>query len=90
MTTKIREERVQELCESAYIMLKDSHNALHELKGLVDRLHDGYLKEESGENFDTVSAIKVTTDRVYADLERYLRPELDPDSAYDDAMTETP
>jgi hypothetical protein len=37
MTSELREERVQELCESAYLMLKESHDALRELKGLVDR-----------------------------------------------------
>lgn len=88
MTSGLREERVQELSESAYLMLKESHGALHELKGLVDRLHAGCLKQEKSLDFDTLSAIKLTTDRVYQDLERYLRPECDPDSAYDDAMTE--
>ena len=90
MTSGLREERVQELCESAYLMLKDSHGALHELKGLVDRLHAGYLQQQKSMDFDTIAAIKLTTDRLYDELERYLRPEVDPDSAYDDAMTEKP
>ena len=34
MTSELREERVQELSESAYVMLKVSHDALGELKGL--------------------------------------------------------
>ena len=33
---------------------------------------------------------KLLTDRLYDDLERYLRPGLDPDSAYDAALTEKP
>ncbi|HBG04007.1 MAG: hypothetical protein A2075_02570 [Geobacteraceae bacterium GWC2_58_44] len=90
MTSQLREERVQELCESAYGMLKESHGALHELKGLVDRLHTGYLQQQKTPDFDTISAIKLTTDRMYGELERYLRPECDPDSAYDAAMTEKP
>lgn len=90
MTSGLREERVQELCESAYVMLKDSYGALHELKGLVDRLHAGYLQQQKSMDFDTIAAIKLTTDRMHDELERYLRPEIDPDSAYDDAMTEKP
>jgi hypothetical protein len=90
MTTEVRVERVQELGESAYLMLKESYHILQELKGMVDRLHAGCLQQGKTMDFDTVSAIKLTTDRLYADLERYIRPECDPDSAYDDAMPELP
>lgn len=89
MTSELREGRVQELSDSAYLMLKESYGALHELKGLIDRLHQGIMERKSPD-FETVTAIKLTTDRVYGDLERYLRPECDPDSAYDEAMTEKP
>ena len=88
MTSGMREERVQELGESNYLMLKDSYRTVHELKGLVDRLHASCLKQGKTLDFDTVAAIKLTTDRLYDELERYLRPECDPDSAYDAAMTE--
>ena len=90
MTSGLREERVQELSDSAYNMLRVSHRSLKELKGLVDRVHAGYLQQPKVMDFDAVSAIKLTTDRLYAELERYLRPECDPDSAYDPAMTEKP
>lgn len=90
MTSGLRQERVQELSESSYLMLKESHQSLRELKGLVDRLHEGFLQEQKGVDFDTLAAIKLTTDRMYDELERYLRPECDPDSAYEDAMTEKP
>ena len=90
MTSGLRQERVQELSESAYLMLKESHQSLRELKGLVDRLHEGFLQEQKGVDFDTLAAIKLTTDRMYDELERYLRPECDPDSAYEAAMTEKP
>jgi len=88
MTSGMREERVQELGESNYLMLKDSYRTVHELKGLVDRLHASCLMQGKTLDFDTVAAIKLTTDRLYDELERYLRPECDPDSAYDAAMTE--
>ena len=88
MTSELREERVHELSESAYVMLKESHDALRELKGLVDRLHTGCLQQPGSMDFDTMAAIKLTTDRMYDELERYLRPECDPDSAYDAARTE--
>lgn len=90
MTNRLREERVQELCESAYLMLKESHGSVRELKGMVDRLHAGYLQQAKSPDFDTISALKLTTDRIYDELERYLRPECDPDSADDAARTENP
>lgn len=86
--TELREGRVHELGESNYVMLKGSYDAVLRLKGLVDRLHANYLKQGIVPEMDTVMAIKLTTDALYEDLERYMRPELDPDSAYDDAMTE--
>ena len=88
MTSELREERVQELGASNYLVLKDSYCAVQQLKGLVDRLHANYLKQGIVPEMDTVMAIKLTTDRLYDELERYLRPECDPDSAFDDAMTE--
>jgi len=89
MTSPVREERVRELSESGYLMLKETHGLVRELKGMVDRLHGATLQGK-GLEFDQVSAIKLTTDRMYGELERYLRPECDPDSAYPAAMTETP
>ena len=84
----VREERIQELSESGYQMLKESYGLVRELKGMVDRLHHSGLQQGSRMSFDQVAAIKLTTDRLYEDLERYMRPECDPDSAYADAMTE--
>jgi hypothetical protein len=90
MTSSVREERVQELGESAYLMLKGTYDLVRELKGMVDRLHQSGLKQENRMNFDQVAAIKLTTDRLCDDLERYMRPECDPDSAYPAAMIEDP
>jgi len=90
MTSSVREERVQELGESAYLMLKGTCQLVRELKGMVDRLHQSGFREENRMSFDQLSAIKLTTDRLYDDLERYMRPECDPDSAYPAAMTEKP
>ena len=88
MTSSLRDERLQELGESAYLTLKDTHGLVRELKGMVDRLHQSGLPQDSRTNFDQVTAIKLTSDRLYQDLERYMRPECDPDSAYPAAMTE--
>lgn len=90
MTTQLREERVLELGESSYLMLRDGYGMVQQLKGLVDRLHANYLKQGVVFEMDTVMAIKLTTDTLYDEMERYLRPECDPDSAYDEAMTEEP
>ena len=88
MTSSVREERVQELGESAFAMLKGTYNMVRELKGMVDRLHQSGLQQDNRLNFDQVAAIKLTTDRLYDDLERYMRPGCDPDSAYPAALTE--
>ena len=88
MKSGVREERVLELGESNYLALKESYESVRKLKGLVDRLHAGCLQQGKGVDFDTVAAIKLTTDRLYEELEHYLRPECDPDSAFDGAMTE--
>lgn len=90
MASSLREERVRELGESAYLMLKDTYGSLRELKGMVDRLHGSSLQQGKQLDFDQVAAVKLTTDRLYVELERYLRPELDPDSAHPSAMTENP
>lgn len=90
MATEINDARLQELSESNYDMLKESYCSVQQLKGLVDRLHANYMKQGVTLELDTVVAIKLVTDRLYGEMERYLRPEVDPDSAYDDAMIEKP
>jgi len=87
MTAALRTERVEELSESTYLMLRSTYDTLRELKGMVDRLHVATLQGEP--SLDQVAALKLTTDRLYEELERYLRPECDPDSADDAARTET-
>ncbi|GFO68073.1 hypothetical protein GMLC_16520 [Geomonas limicola] len=88
MTATLRIERVEELSESSYLMLRNTYNMLREMKGMVDRLH---LSATQGgpASLDQVAALKLTTDRLFDELERYLRPECDPDSADDAARTET-
>lgn len=88
--SSMREQRVQELSESSYLMLRDTYNQVRELKGMVDRLHQSGLQSQGAVNFDQLAAVKLITDRMYDELERYMRPECDPDSAYDPAMTENP
>jgi hypothetical protein len=89
MTSAVREGRVQELSESSYQVLRGSYRMVQELKGMVDRVHAGCLQGKPLD-FDTLTAVKLTMDRLYDDMERYLRPECDPDSAHPDAMTEPP
>jgi hypothetical protein len=87
MTSGVREERVRERSESSYLMLRESYRMVQELKGMVDRFYGNCLTGKAMD-FDTLSAIRLTTDRLYQDMERYLRPECDPDSAHPEAMTE--
>jgi hypothetical protein len=88
MTSGMREQRVHELSESSYQMLTGSYRLVQELKSMVDRVHAGCVQGKPMD-FDTLSAVKLTMDRLYDEMERYLRPECDPDSAHPDAMTET-
>ncbi|MBJ6727775.1 hypothetical protein [Geomesophilobacter sediminis] len=89
MTTAIREERLQELAESSYRILKETYRGLGTLRELIKELHDSCLSGD-GPDFDKVAAMTLTFDEVYGELERYLRPEVDPDSADDAAMPEAP
>ena len=89
MALEMRDERLQDLSESNYLMLKEAYCSVQQLKGLVDRLHGKYLEQGIALEMDTVMAIKLTSDRLYDELERYLRPECDPDSAFDAARPET-
>lgn len=88
MTSGLRDERLRELAESNYVMLKDTYCSMRQLKDLADRLHERYLEQGSTFEMDTVSALKLTADRAFGELERYLRPECDPDSADDAARAE--
>ena len=45
MTSGLKDERLQELAESNYVMLKEVYCLSQQLKGLVDRLHLSYLKQ---------------------------------------------
>lgn len=90
MATGFREKRVQELGESAYLLLKETYRGLGTLRGLIRDLHDCCLKEGGSLDFDKVEAMNLTMEQIYGELERYLLPECDPDSAYDDAMAEPP
>jgi hypothetical protein len=85
--SEVREERVQELSESSYVVLRESYQLVQELKGMIDRFHANCM-EGKAMDYDTLTAIKLTMTRLYDDMERYLRPECDPDSAYPDAMIE--
>lgn len=89
MTSGMREDRVHELSDSSYITLRDSYRLVQEMKGMVDRLHVSCVQGKPVD-FDNIAALKLVMDRLYDDMERYMRPECDPDSAHPDAMTEVP
>ncbi|TSK05105.1 MAG: hypothetical protein FPO08_16480 [Geobacter sp.] len=88
MTNELRDERLRELAESNYVMLKQTYCSMRQLKDLVDRLHERYLEQGTTFEMDAVSALKLTADGAFEELERYLRPECDPDSADDKARAE--
>jgi hypothetical protein len=87
MTSAVKEERVRELSDSSYVVLRDSYRLVQEMRAMMDRFHTGVMQGKPMD-YDTLTAIRLTMNRLYDDMERYLRPECDPDSAHPDAMTE--
>jgi hypothetical protein len=79
---KIDESMLGELAESEYRELENVYCKLRDLKTSISEMHDAYLAQATPPEFDKVEAIHLMVDEVFDDLERYLRPECDPDSAY--------
>ena len=79
---KMDEKMVAELGESEYRELESVYCKLRDLKGAIAQMHDAYIAQSTPPDFDKVEAIHLMVDGLFDDLERYLRPECDPDSAY--------
>jgi len=75
--------RLQELGESEYRELLEVYCGMGALKSAIKEMHDGYLADGAPPEFDRVEAIHILVDELYAGLERFIRPECDPDSAYE-------
>ena len=84
----LREERVQELGESAYKELKELFCRLKGVKELVGEIHGAYVERGTPPAFEKVEALQLMVEGLFAGLERYIMPECDPDSAYPPAMPE--
>lgn len=79
---KLDTKMLEELGESEYRELEYVYCKLRDLKTSITQMHDDYLAQAAPPEFDMVTAIHLMVDEVFADLERYLLPECDPDSAY--------
>ncbi len=82
MTEKMDSNMLEELGESEYRELESVYCKLRDLKASITEMHDAYLAQATPPEFDKVEAIHLMVDDVFDDLERYLRPECDPDSAF--------
>ncbi len=82
MTEKMDSKMLEELGESEYRELASVYCKLRDLKASISEMHDAYLAQATPPEFDKVEAIHLMVDDVFDDLERYLRPECDPDSAF--------
>ena len=82
MTEKMDKEMLEELGESEYRELESVYCKLRDLKISISEMHDTYVAQSAPPEFDKVEAIHLLVEDVFADLERYLLPECDPDSAY--------
>lgn len=83
MTDEAVLQRLRELGESEYRELLEVFCGLAALKSSIKEMHDGYLADGAPPEFDRVEAIHILVDQLYASLERFIRPECDPDSAYE-------
>lgn len=79
---KLDAKMLEELGESEYRELVQVYCKLRDLKTSITQMHDAYVAQATPPEFDKVEAIHLVVDDVFDDLERYLRPECDPDSAY--------
>lgn len=79
-------KRLEELGESEYRELESVYGKLKDLKVSIAQMHDDFVKESVPPTFDKMEAIYLMVEDVFADLERYLLPECDPDSAYEPVM----
>lgn len=88
MTEKMDVKMLEELGASEYRELETVYCKLRDLKGSIARMHDDYVAQSTPPEFDKVEAIYLMADELFADLERYLRPECDPDSAFKTVRSE--
>jgi len=79
---KLDEKMMEELGESEYRELVPVYFKLRDLKTSITLMHDAYVAQAAPPEFDKVEAIHLMVDEVFDGLERYLLPEIDPDSAY--------
>lgn len=77
---KVDKDMMGELAESEYRELEIIYRKLRELKTSIAEMHDAYLAQSIPPEFDRVEAIHLMADDAFNELERYLRPECDPDS----------
>jgi hypothetical protein len=82
MMEKMDKEMLEELGESEYRELESVYCKLRDLKTSISLMHDEYVAQATPPDFDKVEAIHLLVEDMFADLERYLLPECDPDSAY--------
>lgn len=83
MTREMEMGRLAELGESEYRELASVYVKLRDLREAIAQMHDVYLKEGTPPSFDGVEAIHLMAEEAFADLERYLLPVCDPDSAFE-------
>ncbi|KIE43048.1 MULTISPECIES: hypothetical protein [Geobacter] len=79
---KLDAKMLEELGESAYRELVAVYCKLRDLKTSITRMHDDYVAQAVPPELNRVQAIRLIVDEAFDDLDRYLRPQCDPDSAY--------
>jgi hypothetical protein len=79
---KMDMKMLEELGESEYRELEYVYCKLRDLKTSIAQMHDDFVAQAIPPEFEKVEAIHLMVNEVFDDLERYMRPICDPDSAY--------
>lgn len=82
MTENLDEKRLMELAESEHRELHGVYCKLRDLKSSIDTIRDDYLQQARPPEFDKVEALYLMVNDLYGELERYILPASDPESAY--------
>jgi hypothetical protein len=69
---------LRELGESEYTVLSSAYCKLHEVRDYLTRMHDVYLRDGVPPTFSEVAAVRILTEEVFGEVEKYVLALADP------------
>ena len=70
-----------ELGESEYTVLSSAYCKLNGVRDYLARMHDVYLRDGIPPAFSEVEAVRILTEEVYGEVEKYVHALADPEEA---------